>query len=317
MKLLVQIPCLNEADSIARVIADIPKTIKGISVIETVLIDDGSSDDSVQLAREAGISHVLSHGYNKGLADTFRTGIEACLKLNADVIVNFDGDGQYRGDEIEALIAPILSGDADMVIGNRQVHLMESYTGTKRVLHRVGRRVVNWLGGIQISDPVSGFRAFSRDAALVLNIFSSFSYTTETLIQAGNHRLRVVEVPVNTNPTPRPSRLFRSVGEFVFRTAMTVLRTYAMYRPLKVFSLISLLLFAIGAAPVIRFLINYFQDGGAGHVQSLILGATFMVMGCVALMFAILADVQARNRQLLEQMRQQLQRIESELHVRY
>lgn len=309
MKLIVQIPCYNEADAIARTVADIPRAIAGVDTVETLLIDDGSQDDSAARAREAGVDHIISHTHNKGLAEAFRSGIEAALARGADIIVNFDGDGQYRGGQIGALIAPVLAGQADIVVGNRQVETMPSYTGTKRLLHRLGRFVVNWLGGVRVSDPVSGFRAMTRDAAQVLNIFSSFSYTTETLIQAGNHRLRVVEVPVDTNPTPRPSRLFRSVPHFVTRTSLTILRSYAMYRPLKVFSAISLVLLLIGAVPVLRFLVLYMQGDGAGHIQSLVLGATFIVLGCMAMMFAILADIQARNRQLLEQIRRQLQQI--------
>ncbi len=306
MKLVIQIPCLNEAESIARVIADIPEHIEGVTCVETLLLDDGSSDESVALAKQAGVHHVLSHSHSKGLAEVFRSGVAEALRIGADIIVNFDGDGQYKGAEIAALIAPIVSGEADLVVGNRQVHLMESYTPAKRLMHSIGRRVVNQLGGVEVSDPVSGFRAFSRHAALELIVYSTFSYTTETLIQAGNKQLRVAEIPVCTNPTPRPSRLFRSVRHFVLRTSFTILRTYATYRPLKLFSLIGLVLMLLGAAPVLRWLMFYLAGNGGGHLQSLILGCTFMIMGCVALMFAILADLQARNRQLLEQIRRQL-----------
>ena len=306
MKLIVQIPCLNEAQSIAKVVADIPKDIAGVDVLETLLLDDGSTDASVARAKEAGVDHVLSHSHNKGLAETFRSGVAEALKLGADIIVNFDGDGQYKGEEIAALIAPVVAGDSDLVVGDRQIRQMASYTPAKRFMHGIGRRVVNQLGGIQISDPVSGFRAFSRHAARELIVYSAFSYTTETLIQAGNRQLRVTQVAVNTNPTPRPSRLFRSVRHFVLRTSFTILRTYATYRPLKLFSLIGLVLMLLGAAPVLRWVMFYLAGNGGGHLQSLILGCTFMIMGCVALMFAILAVLQARNRQLLEQIRRQL-----------
>lgn len=307
MKLIVQIPCLNEAESIARTIADIPKQIEGVTRVETLLLDDGSSDDSVARAKAAGVHHVLSHSHNKGLAEAFRSGVAQALKLGADIIVNFDGDGQYKGAEIAALIAPIVAGEADLVVGNRQVHLMESYTPAKRLMHGLGRRVVNQLGGIEITDPVSGIRAFSRHAVRELIVYSAFSYTTETLIQAGNRQLRVAEVLVHTNPTPRPSRLFRSVRHFVLRTSFTILRTYATYRPLKLFSVIGGVLMLLGAVPIVRWLMFYVAGNGGGHLQSLILGSTFMVMGCVAFLFAILADLQARNRQLLEHIRRQLQ----------
>lgn len=312
-KLIIQIPCLNEAESLERTIKDIPTTIEGVGVIETLLVDDGSTDSSADVARKAGITHVVQHSHNKGLAEAFRTGIAACLARGADIIVNFDGDGQYRGSEIAVLIAPVLNNEADIVVGNRRVQTMTSYNLLKRFIHGVGRCVVNRLGGLNISDPVSGFRAFNRRAAQELNVFSSFSYTTETLIQASNQYLRVREVPVSTNPTPRPSRLFRSVPHFVMRTSMTILRTYATYKPLKVFTNISLLFMVIGSLPIIRFLIEYFQDGGAGHVQSLILGASFIIMGFIALMFGIIADVQARNRQLMEQIRRQLQQLDEKL----
>lgn len=313
MKLIVQIPCLNEAGSIAKTIADVPRQIDGVEAVEVMLLDDGSTDNSVAQAKEAGADHVLSHSHNKGLAETFRSGVAESLKRGADIIVNFDGDGQYRGDEIAALIAPIVAGQADLVVGNRRVHKMVSYTPLKRVLHRVGRLVVNQLGGIQVADPVSGFRAFSRHAARELIVYSTFSYTTETLIQAANRHLRVAEVPVHTNATPRPSRLFRSVRHFVMRTSLTILRTYATYRPLKAFSVIGFVLMLIGAAPILRWFMFYLAGNGGGHLQSLILGSTFMIMGCVAFLVAILADLQARNRLLMEQLRRQLLQIQDEL----
>lgn len=309
MKLIVQIPCYNEAESIARTVADVPRMIAGVSGVEVIVVDDGSTDGSADLALSAGADHVVRHTRNKGLAETFRSGLAECLRRGADIIVNFDGDGQYRGEDIERLIAPVLAGQADMVIGNRQIDTMPSYTPGKRLLHRMGRRVVNGLGRINISDPVSGFRALNREAALLLNILSTFSYTTETLIQAGHHRLRITEVPVQTNRTLRPSRLFSSVRYFVGRTSLTIIRTYTMYQPLKVFSLMALALFGIGAIPIVRFLVFYMQGDGAGHVQSLILGGVFVMLAFMAMMFAILADVQARNRRLLEHVLEELQEI--------
>lgn len=311
MKLIVQIPCLNEAQSIAGVIAAIPRTIEGISSVEVLIIDDGSHDNTAEIARHAGADHVLVHSHNKGLAEAFRSGVDAALRLGADMVVNTDGDGQYRGEEIPALIAPLLRAEADMVIGNRRVEQMPAYTPLKRRLHRIGCKVVNHLAGLAISDPVSGFRALSRHAARELIVYSAFSYTTETLIQAGARQLRVVEVPVNTNPTLRPSRLFRSVRQFVMRSSLTILRTYATYQPLKAFSTIGLLLLLIGAAPILRWLMFYITGNGGGHLQSLILGSTFMVMGCVAFLVAILADLQARNRMLLEQVRRQLHELQA------
>jgi glycosyltransferase involved in cell wall biosynthesis len=310
MKLIVQLPCLNESASLVAALADIPQQIDGVSCIETLLIDDGSTDDSQGIARAAGVTHVLAFTSRKGLAEVFREGIQEALRLGADVIVNFDADGQYRGADMAALVAPIIAGQADIVIGNRQVQQMQSYTPIKRILHGIGRRVVNRLGGFTISDPVSGYRAFSRDAARELIIYSSFSYTTETLIQAAHRRLRIAEVPVQTNRTERPSRLFKSVQHFVLRTGLTILRTYATYQPLKVFSLIGGLLMLIGAIPILRWFIFYLSGAGSGQLQSLILGSTFVIIGCVAFLFAILADLQARNRMLLEQLRKQLQRLE-------
>lgn len=302
MKLIVQIPCYNEADSIEAVVKDIPRKIDGIDTVEVLLIDDGSGDDSAELASKAGAEHVLRFSRNRGLAEVFRRGLEYAIEHRADIIVNFDGDGQYRGADIPALIAPIIAGEADMVLGARQLDKMPSYTAKKRWLHRMGRRVINYLGKINVSDPVTGFRAFDREAAQALRVLSSFSYTTETLLQAHYHRLRISEVSVETNETPRPSRLFRSAWHFVTRTAFTVMRCYAMYRPMQTFGQIALLFFLIGSIPILRFLWFYLQGEGGGHLQSLVLGASLVVMACMSLLCGILAELQAQNRKMLEQL---------------
>jgi len=312
MKLIVQIPCLNEAETLPQTLADIPRTIPGIDAIELLVIDDGSTDDTVGVARRAGVHHIVRNTRTLGLARSFRRGLDACLRAGADIIVNTDGDNQYSGADIPTLLVPILDGTADIVVGDRQTGRLANFSPVKKLLQRVGSGVVQRLAGAEVPDTVSGFRAISREAAIQLNIVSSFSYTTEMVIQAGKKRLAMVSVPIRTNPHTRSSRLAQSIPHFVARSTSTMIRTYAMYQPLRVFFYIGTVLFLIGVVPVVRFLYYFAAGSGAGHVQSLVIGGAFLIMGFVAYMIGLVADLIAVNRQLLETALERIRRLELE-----
>lgn len=313
VKLVIQIPCLNEAETIAATVADLPKAIDGVSQIEILIIDDGSTDDTVAAARTAGAHHVISNGANRGLAQSFQRGLDAALRLGADIIVNTDGDNQYHGADIAALVRPILDNKADIVVGDRRTETIEHFSPLKKRLQKAGSGLVSALANADVADAVSGFRAFSRDAAMGVTVRSSFSYTTETLIQAGRRRMRIASVPIRTNKVERPSRLFRSIPQFLVRTGRTMLRAYAMYEPLKIFALLGIALMLAGAAPVVRFLVHYLAGDGEGMIQSLIIGGVIMLIGAISAMFALIADLVAYNRQLLELTLERVRKIEYEL----
>jgi glycosyltransferase involved in cell wall biosynthesis len=315
MKLIVQIPCLNEEDTLPQTVADIPRHIPGVDLVEILIIDDGSADRTVAVARELGIDHIIRHRNRKGLARAFRTGIDSCLQRGADIIVNTDGDNQYCGADIPKLIAPILEGRADIVVGDRQTHKIPHFSAFKKFLQKAGSRVIRRLSNTAVPDAVSGFRAMSRDAALHLNIVSPFSYTIEMLIQAGRKYMSVESVPIRTNPMTRESRLFRSIPKFLERSLTTMVRMYSMYRPLKVFFAMGLLITLLGTAPVVRFLYFYFSGDGTGHVQSLVLGGAMLVIGFVAFMIGLVADLISFNRQLLEMTLEKVRRIELEMGI--
>ena len=309
-KLIVQIPCFNEAETIAATIADIPREIAGVDAVEILIVDDGSNDDTIAVARAAGADHVIENRANKGLAASFQRGLEEALRLGADVIVNTDGDNQYCGGDIPALIAPIVEGRADMTVGDRRTQEIAHFSPLKKFLQKAGSRLVSRLANTDVADAVSGFRAFSRDAAMGVTVRSTFSYTTETLIQAGRKRLVIESVPVRTNAVTRPSRLFRSIPQFLSRTGRTMLRAYAMYEPLKIFMALGTILMALGAIPIVRFLIYYALGDGGGKIQSLLIGGVLVLMGGVCVMFALIADLIAYNRQLLEMTLEKVRRIE-------
>lgn len=312
MKLIVQIPCLNEEDTLPATLVDIPRSIPGIDTIEILIIDDGSTDRTVEVARRYGVHHVVSNRHNLGLARTFSRGIEECLRLGADIIVNTDGDNQYNGADIARLVQPILEGRADIVIGDRETWNIAHFSRTKRLLQALGSRVISRLSDLDLPDAVSGFRAFSRDAAFRTNIVSPFSYTVETVIQAGRKKLKIVSVPVATNDKTRESRLFSNIPQFISRQVATLVRMYVMYRPLRAFSAIGLLLAAVGIAPIARFLWFYAGGDGEGHLQSLVLGGVLVVMSFIAFTAGMLADVVSRNRQLLEMTLEKVRRLELE-----
>jgi len=317
MKLIVQIPCFNEADSLPTTLLDIPRRIPGIDEIEVLVIDDGSTDNTSDVARRYGVHHIVRHRTNRGLAAAFQSGLNAALAAGADIIVNTDADGQYDGAAISALVEPVLMERADIVIGDRGVRSNSHFGPIKQSLQMVGSAVVQRLARTHVPDAVSGFRALSREAAQRITITTEFSYTTDMLIQAGRKRLGIVSVPVGTNPTLRPSRLFRSIPQFIMNTCATMVRTYTMYNPLRVFVLAGGLCALTGTMPIVRFCYYVLRGEGNGHVQSLVLGGALLVLGTVAVMLGILADLIAGNRKLMEATLEHVRRIECQLDVEH
>ncbi|MCS7283866.1 MAG: glycosyltransferase family 2 protein [Anaerolineae bacterium] len=301
MKLVIQIPAYNEETTLPQTLRDLPRSLSGVDRIEVLVIDDGSTDRTAEVAREAGADHVVRLKQNQGLATAFTVGLETALRLGADIIVNTDADNQYRGEDIARLIQPILEGQADIVVGDRGVAVLEHFSPIKRLLQKWGSWVVAHAAGIPIPDATSGFRAFTREAALRLTVLGDYTYTLETLIQAGARKMRVVYVPVRTNPQTRPSRLIRSIPSFLALSAVTIVRFYTMYRPLRVFTAIGSLLIVGGVALGIRFLYFYFQSRGAGHVQSLILAAILTIVGFQVCLIGLIADLTQMNRKMLEE----------------
>ena len=299
-KLIIQIPCLNEAATLPATVRDLPRAIPGIDRVELLVIDDGSRDDTAKAARASGVDHVVRFPRQKGLAAAFMAGIDASLKRGADFIVNTDADNQYAGQDIQKLLAPLLAGDADIVIGDRNIQALQSMSPSRKLLQRVGSWVVRQVSGTQVPDTTSGFRAYTREAALRMMIVSDFSYTLESIIQAGKKRMAIAHVPVATNPRLRESRLFQSAYDYVKRSAATIVRIYAMYEPLKVFTYIGLAVFTSGFLISLRFLFYYFTGSGLGHLQSLILSAVLMIVGFQVLLIGLVSDVLSANRKLLE-----------------
>lgn len=313
MKLIIQIPCFNEADCLPATIAALPNRIPGIDKIEILVIDDGSCDDTSDVATEIGVHHLERHRTNRGLAAAFRTGLQRALDERADIIVNTDADNQYEAADIAILVEPIISGRADVVVGDRGVGANAHFGWLKRKLQSFGSAIVRRLSRTDTMDAVSGFRAMSRKAAQRINITSDFSYTTEMLIQAGRKRMAVISVPVRTNGVARPSRLFRSIPQFLTNTGITVVRVYAMYNPLRVFVGIGALALLVGLAPIARFLWYYLDGRGQGHVQSLIIGGALLVLGFLTILLGALADLIARNRLLLEQTLERVRELEDKM----
>lgn len=300
MLLIVQIPCYNEADTLPEVLADIPRELPGVDRVEVLVIDDGSTDGTVEVARQHGADHVVRLPRNRGLAHAFAAGVEAALGLGADIIVNTDGDHQYQGHYILDLIEPIVSRQADMVVGDRQVHTIPHFSRIKKLLQRIGSWVVRWTSDTDVADATSGFRALSSEAAMRLTIFSRYTYTLETIIQAGKKGLVVASVPVGTNEKKRESRLIRSTPRYLLRSAVTIVRIFLMYEPLKVFSWLSLMPLLASAGLFARYLYFYGIGEGAGHVQSFIVAAVLALVAFQVLLLGLLADLIARNRRLNE-----------------
>ncbi|MEX2608184.1 MAG: glycosyltransferase family 2 protein [Kiritimatiellia bacterium] len=301
MKVIIQLPCFNEAGTLPDTLKDLPRQLPGVDTVEWLIIDDGSSDQTAQVANENGVDHVIRHTANQGLAKAFMTGLNACLERNADIIVNTDADNQYVADDIPKLIAPILAHEAEMVIGARPISDIEHFSPVKRRLQRFGSAVVRWVSGTDIVDAPSGFRAFSRDAAMRLNVFSNYTYTLETIIQAGHKNISVVSVPIRTNPPTRSSRLMRSMPQYLMRSFEVIVRIFATYRPFRFFMLLGVFPFLSGSLLGLRFLVHYLMGQGTGMIQSLILAA--LLIGSALLMWALafLADLISVNRKLHEQ----------------
>jgi len=302
-KLIIQMPCYNESETLAIALSALPKTVNGFDVVEYLVIDDGSQDNTAEIARQCGVQHVIKHTKNQGLARAFMTGINAGLAAGADVIVNTDADNQYEAQDIPKLVMPILEKRADIVIGARPISDIAHFSWSKKLLQKIGSWVVRTASRTGIPDAPSGFRAYSRFAAQNMVVFSEYTYTLETIIQAGQKNMAIISVPIRTNPDLRPSRLVKSVASYVRRSVVTIIRIYAIYRPMRFFGMLGTGLFFSGFIVGLRFLYYYLNDQGQGHVQSVILSGVLMLMGFQTIMVAFLADLLAANRKLSEEIR--------------
>ena len=321
LKLIIQIPCYNEAATLGVALAALPRHVPGFDVVQWLVIDDGSRDGTADVARQHGVDHVIPHARNQGLARAFMTGLDACLRLGADVIVNTDADNQYFAGDIPALVAPILAGSAEIVVGARPIENMRNFSPIKRALQMLGSWVVRVASHTDIPDAPSGFRAISRTAAQRLMVFNDYTYTLETIIQAGQKNMAITSVPIHVNPDLRPSRLVRSIGSYVKIGMFTIIRIFVIYRPFRFFGTIGALLFGAGFLIGLRFLAAYLGGHGTGHIQSLILASVLLGMGFQTLLVAFMADLLAANRALLEDVRtrqqhadERLAKIEAERH---
>lgn len=310
MKLIIQIPCLNEAQNIAQTVQVLPREIPGINELEYLVIDDGSTDDTSQVALQSGVHHVITLPHHVGLATAFTIGLETSLGLGADIIVNTDADNQYNAEDIPQLVEPILSGRADIVVGDRGVGSLESFSPAKRILQRFGSWIIGQASSLDTPDATSGFRAFTRTAALRTLVMNDYSYTLETLIQAGARNMAVEYVPVRTNEQVRPSRLMRGIPDYLANSSTIILRAYTMYRPLRVFTIISLIFLLAGLIGSGRFLYFFAIGQGAGHVQSLILSAVMLIVGFQIFLIGLVADLIGFNRKVLEEVLYRLRRQE-------
>ena len=300
MKLIIQIPCYNEEETLEITYNDLPKHIEGIDTIEYLIINDGSKDKTVEKARELGFHHIVSFKQNKGLAKGFTAGLDACLHLGADIIVNTDADNQYCGADIEKLVRPILDEKADIVIGERPIDETEHFSWKKKKFQHLGSWVVRVASGTDIPDAPSGFRAYSREAALRINVVNNYTYTLETIIQAGHNKMAMISVPIRTNAETRPSRLFSSMWRYMKRSASVITRSTIMYSPLRFFGIVGVVLFVLGLILGIRFLVFFLSGDGDGHIQSLILTAILMMLGFQTVITGLLADTIAANRKIME-----------------
>ena len=312
MKLIIQIPCYNEEKTLAQTYADLPKKIEGIDTIEYLIINDGSADKTVAVARELGFHHVVNFKNNKGLARGFMAGVDACLHLGADIIVNTDADNQYSGADIEKIVKPVVEGKADIVIGERPIDETEHFSWKKKKFQRLGSWVVRVASNTDIPDAPSGFRAYSREAAMRMNVINEYTYTLETIIQAGRNKMAITSVPIHTNPETRKSRLFKSMWSYMKRSATVITRSFMMYKPLRFFGTMGALSFLAGFAFVVRFLILFFMGTAGGHVQSLVLAAALMMIGVQAFIAGLQADMIAANRKILEDIQYRVRKMDCE-----
>jgi glycosyltransferase involved in cell wall biosynthesis len=310
-RLIIQIPCFNEEETLPLTLADLPRQVPGFDIVEWLVIDDGSADRTSQVARDLGVDHVVRHQRNRGLAAAFLTGLDTALRAGADVIVNTDADNQYDASGIAALVAPVLDGSADMVVGERPIELIPEFSGVKKRLQRLGSRVVRLFSGTEIADAASGFRAFSRDTAMRMQVFGRYSYTLETLVQAGVEGLAVASVPIGVNPQTRESRLVKSTLRYVLRSASTIVRSFVLYRPFRFFFVIGLIPFLVGLALVVRWVLFWWlADEYRSRIPSLVAAAGFLLVAVQLWMVAFLADLQAASRRMQSEARLRARRIE-------
>ena len=300
-KLVIIIPCLNEEKTLPLVFNSIPKKIIGIDSIETLIIDDGSTDKTIEVAKKIGVTYIVKNIRNKGLAKSFSIGLNKALEVGADVIVNTDGDNQYPQEDIPKLIRPILNNEAEIVIADRQTNKIAHFSPIKKLLQKFGSNVVKKLADVNVPDAVSGFRAYSREAAMQLNVVTDFSYCTETIIQAGKKKMKIVSIPVNTNPKTRESRLFKNMGQHIKKTGATIVRVFAMYEPLKTFTYLGSLFLIIGSFFFLRFFYFILIGKGSGHLQSIIFGAVMFLSGLQIIVLGLIADLSAANRKMIEE----------------
>lgn len=309
-KLIIQIPCFNEEQTLAVSLAALPREVAGFEVVEWLLIDDGCTDDTVRVALEHGVDHVVQFRKNRGLAKGFMAGLDQCLKLGADVIVNTDADNQYNGADIPRLVAPILEGVADIVVGSRPIDDIEHFSPIKKILQKIGSKVVQIVSMTKVKDVTSGFRAMSRDAAMQMNVFNEYTYTLETVIQAGQKNLAVISVPIGTNECLRPSRLMRSIPSYIRKSIATIIRIFVVYKSFRFFIGLGVAIFSLGMLIGFQFLFYYFNGKGDGHVQSLILASVLLGGGFQVILVAFLSDLLSVNRRLLEDVQYRLKKIE-------
>lgn len=303
MKLIIQIPCYNEAATLAIALKALPKEIEGFECVEWLVIDDGSTDNTVQVAKDNGVDHIVKHMGNKGLARAFMTGLDACIELGADVIVNTDADNQYCADDIPLLVKPILEKHAEMVIGARPISAIEHFSPVKKMLQKIGSWVVRIASKTSIPDAPSGFRALSKETAQKLMVFNDYTYTLETIIQAGQKNISVVSVPVRVNEDLRPSKLVKNIGSYIKRSIITIIRIFIIYRPFRFFASLGIFMFMLGFMIGVRFLFKYYSGDGQGYIQSLILASVLLIVGFQTILIAFIADLLSANRKLIEDLR--------------
>jgi glycosyltransferase involved in cell wall biosynthesis len=312
MKLIIQIPCYNEEKTLPITLKQLPRKVEGFEKVEWLIINDGSKDDTVKIAKENGVDHVINFLKNQGLAIAFMTGLEACVSLGADVIVNTDADNQYNANDIPELVKPILKKKADIVIGTRPIGNIKHFSPIKKLLQKLGSWTVRVASNTKVEDAPSGFRAISREAAMKLNVFNGYTYTLETIIQAGNKNMSITSVPIRVNDFLRPSRLIKSISAYIKRSFLTIFRIFVVYKPFRFFMTLSIIFFILGLIPGIRFLIYFYIEGGKGHIQSLILSAILLIMGAQLGIVALIGDLLAVNRRLLEDVQYRLRKIDSD-----
>ncbi len=315
-KLIIQIPCLNEAEQLPKTLSELPREISGVEVVEWLVIDDGSIDETVQVAFDNGVDHVIRLPQNRGLAAGFQLGLDACLKLGADVVVNTDADNQYVGADIEKIVSPILQGRADLVIGDRDTSSIEEFSAIKKRLQSFGTRVVRWVSKTEVTDATSGFRAYSKEAALQLSVVNQYTYTIESIIQAGRSNAAIESIPIRTNPSTRPSRLFDSIFGYIRRNSLTIIRVFAAYKPLRFFGVISALFFVASLGAFSPFLWDWIiNDSREGHLQSIVLGAVLATIGVQILVLAFVADLISAHRTISQWILERVKRIELDLNI--